>query len=551
MQPDISDRAVMSMKMAKDFESAVKVSHPTPRGTDGGGVAFAAEFLETCDHRGSLQWWLDGAWCPVFASVKDLHLYLFKGANEAMALQSEPSHIVSLRLAIADPAAFEADDRIFAKEGQDHCFALVNAAQGTKCTLAAPNSAAANQWCNVFLASVESVQAGLASIKSVKSGEDTADTRALQALKDSLPQSEQALLGSDYFHSDVSLMRILELKKGDTKKARESFLSTALWRKQMGLDTMTIAHVVDKASKGAFITPGIYDVDGRPVILIMSREQMPGPDSTLHLSKCLTYALEQATRLFHPDGPYEATLVCNLTGVKMMHVDERFQRICLEVFTQRFPGVPSTGVFYNVPAVIRWFLKVIQSLAPKWMRQRFHFFKGGSASVAPFVKLEDLPEQFFGGKNTSLTVEKYIADRAAAEGISIGADSKPIKQDLDPAIAAQLRSLYCGAKDLPDVLKSGWMSKQGGAIKNWKKRYLVLRPGILYYFKDGDAVEPQGVIILENATVEPGTKANSAGKENAMLVYTPVRTYLVVLPSAVERDEWIDSVTAQCYKYDG
>ena len=215
------------------------------------------------------------------------------------------------------------------------------------------------------------------------------------------------------------------------------------------------------------------------------------------------------------------------------------------------PGVPSLGIFYNVPPFIRLFLKVITSLAPKWMRQRFHFFKGGASSVAAFIKLEDLPNQYFGGQNNELTCEKYIAERAAKEGITIGADMRPIKQDLDPAIAAQLKSLYCGAKDLPDVLKAGWMSKQGGVITNWKKRYLVLRPGILYYFKDENAVEPQGVILLENATAEAGTKSNSAGKENSMLVNTPLRTYIIVLASAAERDEWIHAVSAQCYVYDG
>ena len=567
MQPDLTEgvtraggksadarmRAI-SMKMAKEFEDAVKVSDgpATPRAAGDGGVAFAAEFLETCDHRGSLEWWLDGAWCPVFAAVKDLHLYLFKGADETMALQSDPTHIINLRLTIADPTVFEGTDSVFPKEGKEHCFTLHNAAQGTKCTLAAPTAPAANRWCNVLLDALKQRTDGAAAKSiNIKSGEDTADARALQIFKDSLPQNEQVLLGRDYFHSDVSLMRILELKKGDTKKAREAFLSTALWRKQMGLDTMTIAHVVDKASKGAFITPGIYDVEGRPVILIMSREQMPGPDSTLHLSKCLTYALEQATRLFKPDGPYEATIVCNLTGVKMTQFDERFQRIALEVFTQRFPGVPSLGIFYNVPPFIRWFLKVITSIAPKWMRQRFHFFKGSASSIAPFVKLEDLPNQYFGGQNSELTCETYIAERAAKEGITIGADMRPIKQDLDPAIAAQLKSLYCGAKDLPDVLKAGWMSKQGGAIKNWKKRYLVLRPGILYYFKGEDAVEPQGMVLLENATAEEGTKSNSAGKENAMLVHTPLRTYIIVLASAAERDDWIHAVSAQCYVYDG
>ena len=266
----------ISMKMAQEFESAVKVSE-TPRAADGGGVAFAGEFLESCDHQGTLLWWLDGAWCPVFAAVKELSLYIFKGADQAKALQSDPTHIVNLRLTLgADSSCLEANDRVFAKENQEHCFLILNEAQGTKCTLAAPNAPAANQWCDMLLGALNkrgADRASMKSMKSIKNGEDTPDTRALQAFKDSLPQNEKALFGKDYFHSDISLLRILELKKGDAKKARDHFLSTALWRKQMGLDTMTIAHVVDKASKGAFITPGIYDVEGRPIILVMSREQ--------------------------------------------------------------------------------------------------------------------------------------------------------------------------------------------------------------------------------------------------------------------------------------
>jgi hypothetical protein len=33
-------------------------------------------------------------------------------------------------------------------------------------------------------------------------------------------------------------------------------------------------------------------------------------------------------------------------------------------------------------------------------------------------------------------------------------------------------------------VKEGWLTKQGGERKNWKKRWFLLQDNILYYFAD-------------------------------------------------------------------
>jgi hypothetical protein len=53
----------------------------------------------------------------------------------------------------------------------------------------------------------------------------------------------------------------------------------------------------------------------------------------------------------------------------------------------------------------------------------------------------------------------------------------------------------------PDVLDdrcrySGWIRKQGGGYKNWRRRYLVLRLGCLYYFANETAKEAKGCFTL-------------------------------------------------------
>jgi len=49
--------------------------------------------------------------------------------------------------------------------------------------------------------------------------------------------------------------------------------------------------------------------------------------------------------------------------------------------------------------------------------------------------------------------------------------------------------------------KSGYMVKQGGRIKTWKRRWFVLNDGCLYYFKAKGDSEPLGIIPLENLQV--------------------------------------------------
>lgn len=37
-----------------------------------------------------------------------------------------------------------------------------------------------------------------------------------------------------------------------------------------------------------------------------------------------------------------------------------------------------------------------------------------------------------------------------------------------------------------DVLRCGWLRKQGGFVKTWHTRWFVLRGDQLYYYKDED-----------------------------------------------------------------
>lgn len=50
-------------------------------------------------------------------------------------------------------------------------------------------------------------------------------------------------------------------------------------------------------------------------------------------------------------------------------------------------------------------------------------------------------------------------------------------------------------------IKEGWLCKQGGRYKSWKRRWFILNDNCLYYFQFTTDKEPKGIIPLENIQV--------------------------------------------------
>eukprot|EP00007_Cunea_sp_BSH-02190019_P008008 CAMPEP_0174229438 /NCGR_PEP_ID=MMETSP0417-20130205/416_1 /TAXON_ID=242541 /ORGANISM="Mayorella sp, Strain BSH-02190019" /LENGTH=459 /DNA_ID=CAMNT_0015306985 /DNA_START=130 /DNA_END=1509 /DNA_ORIENTATION=+ len=85
--------------------------------------------------------------------------------------------------------------------------------------------------------------------------------------------------------------------------------------------------------------------------------------------------------------------------------------------------------------------------------------------------------------------------------------------------------------------KQGFLTKEGGSIKTWKKRWVVLKDGALRYSK-GQNSAALGVIDLNEASkidVSPDRKK----KKNMFEVHTPKRVYFLCAETAKDRDDWI------------
>eukprot|EP00045_Choanoeca_perplexa_P015203 m.185860 g.185860 ORF g.185860 m.185860 type:complete len:390 (-) comp16916_c1_seq1:188-1357(-) len=102
-----------------------------------------------------------------------------------------------------------------------------------------------------------------------------------------------------------------------------------------------------------------------------------------------------------------------------------------------------------------------------------------------------------------MTLEQFLSMN---RGIDSGAD---LPADLLTEIYENIRSERFQIPDEGKGLdvfvnseKSGWLTKEGGRNKSWKRRWFILSNSCLYYFENPEAVTPKGTIPLENLTVK-------------------------------------------------
>mmetsp|Transcript_5120 Transcript_5120/g.7216 ORF Transcript_5120/g.7216 Transcript_5120/m.7216 type:complete len:938 (+) Transcript_5120:3-2816(+) len=98
-----------------------------------------------------------------------------------------------------------------------------------------------------------------------------------------------------------------------------------------------------------------------------------------------------------------------------------------------------------------------------------------------------------------------------------GSFPKEFLEDLYDRIVNDEIKMETEGKAWSSADKKGWLTKQGGNIKTWKKRWFILNHNCLYYFKTPSDVEPVGIIPLENLQcIKTETK-----KKHCLMIFDP------------------------------
>ncbi|RLN10624.1 hypothetical protein BBO99_00002226 [Phytophthora kernoviae] len=108
-----------------------------------------------------------------------------------------------------------------------------------------------------------------------------------------------------------------------------------------------------------------------------------------------------------------------------------------------------------------------------------------------------------------------------------------------PQLEPQIQPQASIRQEDPIPATQGWLYKQGGFVKNWKKRWFVAREGKMMYYHTPSDATPLGVVNLRRVTVEI-CEAREVNARNKNLHF-----FKVVPPSADQRTYFFGANTQQ------
>eukprot|EP01091_Cochliopodium_minus_P009002 TRINITY_DN2134_c2_g1_i2.p1 TRINITY_DN2134_c2_g1~~TRINITY_DN2134_c2_g1_i2.p1 ORF type:complete len:1422 (+),score=367.59 TRINITY_DN2134_c2_g1_i2:21-4286(+) len=90
-----------------------------------------------------------------------------------------------------------------------------------------------------------------------------------------------------------------------------------------------------------------------------------------------------------------------------------------------------------------------------------------------------------------------------------------------------------------DAELQGFLTKNGGSFKSWKRRWCILKDGFITYFKQQNDEQPLGAIPLEGCLSVTKEKDK---KDNLFVINTPYRVYELKADTAEAMDQWVNSI---------
>jgi len=100
------------------------------------------------------------------------------------------------------------------------------------------------------------------------------------------------------------------------------------------------------------------------------------------------------------------------------------------------------------------------------------------------------------------------------------------------------------AASLRNPDKAGWLQKQGGFVKAFRRRWFVLKGDSLYYFTTPTTDTPNGAIRLDGAFIQLADEHTN--RSHSFGIFHPTRrTFFVAAQSRAEMSQWIEVLQAK------
>lgn len=371
---------------------------------------------------------------------------------------------------------------------------------------------------------------------------------------------------AQYQHSDVADLSLTSASALDGTQSNDEFDTEG--RRKVVLETLSPIFRCFMASNSA--SPAVFTDFEEQTSRLLSKDE-PGSDSDDEEFFSLHNACSQQQRAVSSDNPLLRTSSSqeNLNDQRSNSVSSSPTGPSASSSSRFRPGSILSApkmrqtlprkVELNDSTLKQGPLTKLGKINRNWQRRHFmltpknlYYFKNQS-DVRP---VGDIPLD----ENTTVRIDEEMLTKNFCFQISTPARKFFVfadnKRDMDSWLEmlnlaiANIKSGNNTTAATPPPPKSGFLTKQGGVVKNWKKRWFLLQNHVLYYFKtpiadaSGSGVRnvsrASGSIPLdERCTVK---HAPDTGKNNCLQINTRDRTYLAFADDAEQLEEWITAI---------
>ena len=323
-----------------------------------------------------------------------------------------------------------------------------------------------------------------------------------------------------YGDRTTQIIRFLIENDMDVAKTVVAIKQTALFRKYWHADEITIADVKNAFAEWHCFPTGVTR-DGKIVWYVdCFMTSAPKMEDfmlvTIYMMDDIQKRLYEGCKALGVQEAYKdyCIIVSDTAKTSMSAFNTELKKCGTDVFVRHFPAFMSTtdieisddpnyaptfdydhAVFYNLntPFILRSLWKLCAFFMPaRWgcMVQLL-----GAEQLPSSIPLSLIPKQYGGSFDGSF--EDWLNECAAMNGCSL--QDEP-RQLVDQRVLDQFgQNNGMIASEIPDTALRGWLWKMTNAGHRWHHYYFVLlKEGLLYYFRDVKDEDAQNGFMLEN-----------------------------------------------------
>jgi len=431
---------------------------------------------------------------------------VFKGVASVSSIKPPltPSNVFKVATFVTN-----ADSLVIHSEEKRHfCLALLSDS-GAKMTFSCESVAQAQEWITYLQ---HAFRAGFPQMLSDKEAADVARVR--QALPPSLL--------ADPFATDFNI--VSHVRVASTLDAAISSVKGMLeWRLSNNISNLRAVHVQATLAAGGVCPSSARDKSGRPILYLSAKNIWKDDANMAGNLHAIVYCIEEALSRAEEQ---QFVVVVDFAGLAVRSFGERFDRVVFDILATKYTGNLSMFIIVNAPWYMNMMWTILRPFLAPFIISKIVIFKSGSAQLHHFIDANQVVPSL--GGSMSYSIEAWLQTKIAEDG------AVPPHSFSDALFPQKSDTKAC---DMPGAIFTGFMTKQGGVVKNWKKRFFVLTPGLLSYYKDRADFEPAGAVFLQNSEL-----FSDPGKSNPIDLKVPARVYHFQCETEADRQRWHDQI---------